>query len=277
MTMNSTATSFVPTASAPVLSRRSLADVLAPLDQLAAQSPSLIVNHDARFEMNGEAYDLPRYVFLGPKSGDDPIRLGLFAAVHGDEPASAYALAEFLSLLDANPEIARGYCLFAYPVCNPTGFEDNTRHSRRGRDLNREFWNNTREPEVQLLQSELVAHSLHGIISLHTDDTSDGVYGFVSGATLTKHLIEPALAAAEQILPRNRSEMIDGFAARNGVIRKGYQGILSAPPKVRPRPFEIVLETPHAAPPFLQQKALVAALLSVLTEYRQLVAYAPNL
>ena len=266
-----------PTAPAPVRARRSLAELLAPLDRLAAQSPNLIAKHDARFEVNGEAYALPRYVFIGPKAGDDPIRLGLFAAIHGDEPASAYALAEFLSLLDANPEIARGYCLFAYPVCNPTGFEDNTRHSRRGRDLNREFWNNTREPEVQLLQSELVTHSLHGIISLHTDDTSDGVYGFVSGATLTKHLIEPALAAAEQVLPRNRSEVIDGFAARNGVIRKGYQGILSAPPKVRPRPFEIVLETPHAAPQQLQQKALVAALLSILGEYRKLLAYAPNL
>jgi len=275
--MSATVTSSIPVVSAPARPRRLLVDVLAPLDRLAAQSSNLIGKHDARFEVDGEAYDLPRYVFIGPKSGDDPIRLGLFAAIHGDEPASAYALAEFLSLLDSNPEVARGYCLFAYPICNPTGFEDHTRHSRRGRDLNREFWNNTREPEVQLLQSELVAHSLHGIISLHTDDTSDGVYGFVSGATLTKHLIEPALAAAEMVLPRNRSEVIDGFAARNGVIRKGYQGILSAPPKVRPRPFEIVLETPHAAPPFLQQKALVAALLSILGEYRNLVAYAPNL
>ncbi len=257
--------------------RRAIAGLLAPLDRLAATSSSLLARHDARFTVEGEAYHLPRYVFIGPQAGDDPIRLGLFAAVHGDEPASAYALAEFLELLEANPEIARGYCLFAYPVCNPTGFEDNTRHSRRGRDLNREFWNNSKEPEVQLLQSELVSHSLHGIISLHTDDTSDGVYGFVSGATLTKHLIEPALAAAEQILPRNRSEVIDGFAARNGVIRRGYQGILSAPPKVRPRPFEIVLEMPHAAPHFLQQKALVAALLSILGEYRNLIAYAPNL
>ncbi len=262
---------------ASVRSRRSLGDLLAPLDRLAATSTNFVAKHEARCEIDGATYSLPRYVFIGPKGGDEPTRIGLFAAIHGDETAGAYALVEFLRRLDADPEIAAGYCLFAYPVCNPTGFEDNTRHSRRGRDLNREFWNNSKEPEVQLLQGELVAHAFDGIISLHADDSSDGVYGFAHGATLTKNLIEPALLAAEQILPRNQCDIIDGFNARNGVIREGYQGVLSAPPKVRPRPFEIILETPHAAPHFLQEKALVTALLSILTEYRKLISYAPNL
>ena len=277
MTMNTIMLSPESTAGAPIGARRPLADLLAPLDQLAAASANLIARHDARFAIDGQAYDLPRYVFVGPKGGDEPVRIGLFAAIHGDEPASAYALVQLLQLLDQRPEIAEGYCLFAYPVCNPTGFEDRTRHSRRNRDLNREFWNNSPEPEVRLLQAELVSHAFHGIISLHTDNTSNGVYGFVNGATLTQHLIEPALRAAEQLLQRNQSDIIDGFNARNGIIREGYPGTLSAPPKVRPRPFEIILETPQAAPQFLQEKALVAALLSILTEYRKLISYAPNL
>ena len=127
-------------------------------------------------------------------------------------------------MLERKPELATGYCLFIYPVCNPTGFEDRTRHARSGKDLNREFWNGSAEPEVKLLQSELVAHSFHGIISLHTDDSSQGFYGFAHGATLTKHLIEPALQAAEQFLPRNGNETIDGFRARNGIIRDTYPG-----------------------------------------------------
>ena len=110
--------------------------------------------------------------------------------------------------------------------------------------MNREFWKNSDEPEVRLLQAELVSRSFQGIISLHTDDTSDGFYGFAHGATLTKHLIEPALQAAEKLLARDERPIIDGFQARNGVIRDAYDGMLSAPPKVRPRPFEIILETP---------------------------------
>ena len=71
--------------------------------------------------------------------------------------------------------------------------------------------------------------------------------------------------------------MIDGFNARNGIIRDGYDGILSAPPKIRPRPFEIILETPSAPPEYLKELAFVVALQTILAEYQKFIAYAPNL
>jgi len=258
-------------------SRRDLAELLAPLEKIVATSPNLVANHDARFEVDGESYELPRYLFVGPRGGDTPIRIGVFAGVHGDEPEGVHALVQFIKLLETRPELATGYYLSFYPVCNPTGFEDNTRHSRGGKDLNREFWRNSTEPEVRLLQAELISRSFQGIISLHTDDTSTGFYGFAHGATLTKNLITPALAAAEKFLPRDGRRVIDGFNARNGIIREGYEGILSAPPKVRPRPFEIILETPSAPPEFLKELAFVAALQTILLEYSKFIAYAPNL
>jgi len=135
---------------------------------------------------------------------------------------------------------------------------------------------NSAEPEVRLLQSELVAHAFASIISLHTDDTSRGFYGFAHGATLTRHLIEPDLEAAAEFLPRNPNPAIDGFPARNGIIRQACPGVLSAPPKMRPRPFQITLETPFA-PNFFKEAALVAALRTILIRYRELMAYAPNL
>jgi hypothetical protein len=256
---------------------RSIAELLAPLEKIAATSPNLVANHDARFEVDGENYELPRYLFVGPRGGDTPIRVGIFAGVHGDEPEGVHALVQFIKLLEAKPELATGYYLSFYPVCNPTGFEDNTRHSRAGKDLNREFWRSSAEPEVRLLQAELISRSFQGIISLHTDDTSAGFYGFAHGATLTKSLIAPALAAAEKFLPRDARPVIDGFPARNGIIRESYEGILSAPPKIRPRPFEIILETPSAPPEFLKELAFVAALQTILLEYNKFIAYAPNL
>ena len=273
-------TTFVSSPSRPATlsrSKRSIADALSPLDQLVAASPNLIAKSAGRFESRGQFYDLPRYLFIGPRGGDDPIRIGLFAGIHGDEPEGTHALVNFLTLLEENPELARGYCFFVYPVCNPTGFEDNTRQSRRGRDLNREFWNNTPEPEVQLLQTELWTHAFHGLVALHSDDTSHGMYGFVKGATLTRNLLNPALHAAAEVLPRNDSPLIDGFNAQNGIIRRGYHGILSAPPSIRPRPFEIILETPQTAPQYLQVQAQLIALQTIFTEYRKFIAHAPNL
>ena len=257
--------------------RRSIADLLAPLDDLASASTHLIANHDATFDTCGESYNLQRYMFIGPQGGGDTLRIGVFAGVHGDEPEGVHALVQFLTLLQQNPELATGYSLFAYPICNPTGFEDRTRNSRSGKDINREFWKKSNEPEVRLLQSELVSHSFHGIISLHTDDTSHGFYGFAHGATLTRALIGPALQAAEQFLPRNGDQTIDGFRARNGIIRQSYDGILRAPLTVRPRPFEIIRETPKSPPAYLKEAALVAALRMILLKYREFIAYAPNL
>ena len=204
--------------------RRSIQQFLAPLDRLVASSTHLVANPGAQFEVEGETYELPRYVFLGPRGGGDPIRIGLFAAIHGDEPEGAYALRQFITLLDRCPELASGFHLSVYPICNPTGFEDNTRASRGGWDLNREFWNRSPEPEVQLLERELSTQSFQGLISLHTDDTSDGLYGCVRGATLTQHLLEPALRAASDLLPRNLRGVIDGFKARNSIIRTGTRG-----------------------------------------------------
>ncbi len=255
--------------------RRSLRGALAPLEQL--DSPCLIANHGARFNRGGQPYELPRYLFVGPKGGDDAIRIGLFAGIHGDEPEGVHGLVQFLRLLDGHPDLATGFCLFAYPICNPTGFEDRTRHARDGKDLNREFWRGSQAPEVRLLQSELAAHCFHGIVSLHTDDTSHGFYGYAHGATLTKHLIEPALSAAGEFLPLNEDPVIDGFPARNSIIRKEHPGVLRAPREVHPRPFEIILETPHAPPAYLKEAAFVAALRTILLRYRELMAYAPNL
>ncbi len=257
--------------------RRSISQLLAPLQKLAVKSEHLLATTCGDFVREGEHYALPRFVFNGPRSGGDPIRLGIFAGIHGDEPAGVLALVRFLGDLTSHPDLAGGYRIYAYPVANPTGFEDNTRHSRSGKDLNREFWHASDEPEVYLLEQELWTHRFHGIISLHSDDTSEGLYGFFHGPDLSKDLLEPALWAAERHLHRNTRPVIDGFRARRGLIDGGYSGILAAPVEQRPVPFQLTFETPQLAPVHLQVEADVAALHSILTEYRTVMAIAQSI
>jgi hypothetical protein len=171
----------------------------------------------------------------------------------------------------------RGYEIHVYPLINPTGYEDGTRHSRSGSDLNREFWRKSAEPEVQLLEREILRERYHGYIALHSDDTSEGMYAFARGATITQHLLKPALAAVEAALPVNQANVIDGFHAVEGIIRSAYGGILSAPPRVKPQPFEIILESPAEAPLHLQRGAFVLALVEILAHHRRLIAYGGDL
>jgi protein MpaA len=249
-------------------------DILAPL-----RGPAHPWSHEilGKWESGGERHGLERFTFTGPAGGGSTVQVGIFAGIHGDEVAGVVAAARFLSLLAAKPEMARGYEVAIYPLCNPTGFAAGTRHARSGRDLNREFWLGSTEPEVALLEREIRARRFDGLIALHADDDTPGLYAFALGAQVTEHVVEPALRAAERFLPRNRHPVIDNFTAQNGLIRKGYPGMLCAAPEQSPRPFEIVFETPTHADLGQQVEANLAFLRTALEQYLQLQAVGQDL
>jgi len=157
-----------------------------------------------------------------------------------------------------------------YPVCNPTGFAGGTRCSRAGVDLNREFWRGSSHGEVQIIEAELRAQQFDGLVALHADCDSPGMYAFARGPVTSDELVAPALAAAECVLPRNTDVLIDGFSALHGVVRDCYEGVLAPPPEQSPAPFEIILETPGQASEAEQAQAALGGL-------RGLIAALPRL
>jgi hypothetical protein len=251
--------------------------VCAPFLGLAEDCRALIGAVTGSFTMAERSYTIPRFTFLGPRGGGPQQRIGLFALVHGDEPAGASALLQLLEKLVDRPGLATGYDVVCYPVCNPTGYEDDTRCNRAGFDLNREFWRGSVQPEVRILEEELSTQGFDGIIALHADDTSDGLYGYAHGRVLNENLLMPALQASERVLPRNRDRVIDGFRAADGIIGDCFTGVLAPPPAQKPRPFEIIFETPARALFDQQVAATAIALESILAAYRGFIAYAANL
>lgn len=248
-----------------------------PFIGLAEQSPTLRSEVAGEFICDGRRYTLPRFVLRGPSTGGPLLRLGLFALVHGDEPAGAGALERLLVHLVAEPALATGYELSVYPVCNPTGYEDGARCNRAGFDLNREFWRDSPLPEIRILEHELRTRAFDGLIALHADDTCEGSYGYSHGRTLDDALLRPALVAAERVLPRDGRATIDGFAAREGIICDCFPGILAPPPERTSRTFNLIFETPAHAPLEEQIAANVAALHAILATYRGFIAYAQDL
>jgi murein peptide amidase A len=229
------------------------------------------------FRHDGKDYGIERIRFFGPPAGHDPVRIGIFAGIHGDEPAGITALRMFLGSLVANPIRATGYELFAYPVVNPVGLERGTRGNCSGLDLNREFWKGSTQPEIGIVEGELRSQRFHGLIALHADDSCEGTYGYSHGNAMEDSLLQPALLAAEAVLPRDTRSSIDGFHAREGVITDCYQGILAPPPERKPRPFNLIFETPAKASLALQAAAHVAALDAILARYRAYISYANDL
>jgi len=257
--------------------RRQLRPLLRPLDELARGSEYLFAAHLAYDDTRGIRQSLPRYLFAGPGDRRTYLRVGIFAGIHGDEESGVQAVIALLERLHAEPELARGYELFVYPVCNVEGYAENSRWTRSGLDLNREFWKGSAEIAVQILERQLQKLSFNGIIALHSDDTSGGLYGFVKGHELTRHVLEPALEAASRFLPRNFDKSIDNFEANNGIIERGYEGILTAPAEQHPKPFEVVFETPHHAPQESQIEAHVVAVQTILDRFKVLISEGQNI
>ncbi len=261
----------------PVPFTRDLEQLITPLDALAGESERLSCEHVPYRSQQGTLARLPKYVFSGPGDRRSHLKVGIFAGIHGDEDTGVDAISQLIARLNQEPEIARGYELFLYPVCNRHGYLTNSRWSEDGLDLNREFWKGSEEPEVRLLEHELEANRFDGIVALHSDDTSEGLYGFVKGHELTRYVLEPALEAAGMFLPRNFDKSIDNFEANNGIITQGYEGILTAPPTQKFRPFEIVFETPHLADAERQVQAHLAAIAVILERFKVLISEGQNI
>ena len=238
--------------------------LLTPMALLEERSPHLWARKLPPIEDRGESPALQRYLFVAPFPETQPkvARLGIFGAIHGDEIEGPLALGQFLSGLATSPQAASGFFLHLYPVCNPSGLETCNRLSSRGKDLDREFWRGSAEPEVQALEAELTRRAFDGIISLRSEASATKFAGLVNHEPLSDLLLGAALDAAETFLPVLRRV--------NGERRYLRPGMLQSPPHATRRPFEIALASPRTAPLHLQTEAFSAALLAILSEYNRI-------
>jgi protein MpaA len=234
--------------------------LLTPLDELAEKSRHLHRRDLGTFRSGAQEYGIPAFLHLGPKTDRAPIRLGLFAVLHGDELEGALGLLELVNELQSQPSLATGYTLHLYPVVNPTGLEDFTRLSRNGKDLSREFWIGSGEPEVRLLEHELTRRAFHGIVRLHSQRETASFSGQAGGAPFAGALLAEALRSAAAFLPVRRGEHSVVHSMAGGLRPCTNSGS---------EPFELALHSPRSASLQLQMAAFSAAMLAILAAFRQ--------
>lgn len=143
--------------------------------------------------------------------------LYLSAGVHGDEPAGPLALLRLLQQRWFSPDIE--WTLF--PLLNPTGMALGKRENSRGEDLNRDYFQSSSK-EVQAHHQWLQDHCdpQHYDLSLllHEDWESTGFYMYELSRIPGRSIAEPMLQAAQQWMPVDVSETIDGYRASQGRI-----------------------------------------------------------
>jgi hypothetical protein len=146
-------------------------------------------------------YDLYR---LTINPGKAPTIL-IGATMHGDEPAGAYAVIEYLKE-QRFPTKTR---LIILPCMNPHGFATEERWALGGRDLNRQWRKKELKEEAQLIYDTLKGERIDFFLSLHEDDTAKGFYIYASDKKLKKKW-EPMIEMAEKIMKINTQKTIYG-------------------------------------------------------------------
>jgi len=145
--------------------------------------------------------------------------------IHGDEPAGPLAVRQLLKENLWPKDIS----LSVLPCLNPAGFALHRRENADGVDLNRQY--------LEPVASETKAHiawlerqpTFDLCLCLHEDWESEGFYVYELNPDNRPSLAERIVEAVAEVCPIDRSEIIEGRPAQNGIIRPNLD------PRTRPQ------------------------------------------
>lgn len=197
-------------------------------------------------------------------------RLYISTGIHGDEPAGPLAA---LRLLFEN-HWPSNLDITLLPCLNPAGFARNARENGQGIDLNRDY--------RHLQSTEVRAHiawlekqpSFDLALCLHEDWESHGFYVYELNPENNPTFAESIVTAVAEVCPVDPSEIIEGRAARGGIIRPNLD------PRSRPQwpeafwlithktQLSYTLESPSDFPLTIRVNALVAGVNAALAALR---------
>ena len=191
--------------------------------------------------------------------------------IHGDEPAGPLAVRR---LLEENkwPEC---FDIRLCPCLNPTGFLLNRRENAKNIDLNREYLKPAAE-ETQAHVAWLNRQPKFDLsLCLHEDWESHGFYLYEQNPDHQPSLAEAMIESVAKVCPIDRSELIEGRPAQNGIIRPNLD------PRTRPEwpeafflimnktRLSYTLEAPSDFPLQTRVDALVTAVNTALAHFQQ--------
>ncbi len=152
---------------------------------------------------------------VSPSGDANAKRIYLSAGIHGDEPAGPLAA---LQLLQEN-RWPGDLHLTLFPCLNPAGFLLNRRENPDGHDLNRQYLEPV-APETQAHVAWLQGQTPFELcLCLHEDWESHGFYVYELNPDNRPSLAEAIVAGVAEVCPIDRSEIIEGRPAKEGIIR----------------------------------------------------------
>jgi len=113
--------------------------------------------------------------------------------------------------------------LWVCPCLNPTGFMLNRRENAEGIDLNRQYLRPTAEETLAHIEWLKRQPSFDLCLCLHEDWEARGFYVYELNPENRPSVAEVIVARVAQVCLIDRSEIIEGRPARDGIIRPSVE------------------------------------------------------
>ena len=241
---------------------------LSTLYALSQRSSHVFGSPLGPLSVHGETHHLPRFVYFGPCTSDDAVRLAFLAGFDHTDLRSTLALLHLVERLALSPEVGQGLNLSFFPLVDAVGLA----RSLPDRGLAAASWLDSSEPEIGLLRKDARTRGYHGFVRVETarglDEVTVRLRGSPAGGT-TPTGVE--LISSEELEPLPVRWEADPLAAGP------TDGPLTLADDLPVQPFELTLLIPAAWSPELYREAVVSILKRFILRYRAIQAISLHL
>ena len=237
-----------------------LSEQLSTLYALSQRSNYVFASPIGPFYHRALHLNLPRFVYFGPHTHDESLRLAFLTGFDHQDLHGSLALLRFIEHLILSPDLGQGLNLSLFPLLDVTGLY----HGVKDRALAGEAWSHPRSPEIELLGKDARTRGYHGFVRIETAPEGDEITVSLRGADEASGI---ELISSEDFDPLPVRWEADAFATTP------IDGPLTLVDDLPFHPFELTLRVPSTWPVDLHRTVVSSVLKRFILRYRGLQAH----
>lgn len=153
-----------PTTTTAFRRRQVLAERFHDLYELVQRSAYVFGSPLGPFYHQSRHYHLPRFIYFGPHTSNESLRLAFLAGEAPQDVRGTQALLHFVERLALEPELGQGLSLSFFPLLDALGLFAGV----ADRELALKSWSAGGPPELELLEKDARLQSYHGYVRIET-------------------------------------------------------------------------------------------------------------
>lgn len=243
-----------------------LAQRVSALHEAAQKSDHVFASPLGPFRDGARELYVPRFVYFGPHTSHESVRLAVLAGFGRHDRGAVKALLAFIENLTHAPDIGQSLNVSFFPVANVIGLASDAEE----RDLSEESWSQPAAPEIALLRQEILRSHYQVFIRITTSTDDQPAAWVRSVRSTTAQSSDVQVFSSTDFHPWSVSfETVSADSVGGSLLGLAGQMAFS--------PFEVELALPADWSQRTADQALATKLKRLIVHYRAFLAFGQHL